>query len=188
MNTRFTSKYMARVAVLGAIASVLFFFPEVPIFYFYKLDFSMLPALLGGFALGPVAGLLVTLIKDLTGLLHSSSAGVGELADFLISAAFVVTASVIYARRRTHRAAVMGMLAGLVAMIVAGIALNLWVLIPLYMSPEALQGFLSTTPFSSALEFVLLVAGPFNLIKGLAIGIPTYYLYMPLRPLLKGRE
>ena len=77
MRTRYTPQYVSRVAVLAAVASVLFFFPEIPIFYFYQLDFSMLPALLAGFALGPLAGLFVTLIKDLTGLLHSTSSGVG---------------------------------------------------------------------------------------------------------------
>ena len=188
MRTRFTAKYTARVAVLGAVASVLFFFPEIPIAYFYQLDFSMLPALLAGFALGPVAGVLVTLIKDLTGLLHSTSGGIGELADFLISSAFILTAAMLYMRRRTRGGALAGMLAGLAAMCVAGTLLNLWVLIPFYMSPEALQGFLASTPFKSAWEFVLLVTAPFNLLKGGVIGVMTYFLYMPLRPLLKGKE
>ncbi len=148
----------------------------------------MLPALLAGFALGPLAGVLVTLIKGLTGLLHSSSGGIGELADFVISIAFIITAAVIYARRRTLRAAVVGMLLGLLAMCLVGMAMNLWVLLPMYMSPEALQGFLASTSFDSAEQFVLAVTGPFNLIKGTAIGLLTYWLYMPLRPLLKGKD
>jgi riboflavin transporter FmnP len=81
------------------------------------------------------------------------------------------------------------MLAGLVLMCVTGALLNLWVLIPMFLAtPEALNGFLSTTPFASAETFVLLVTAPFNLLKGGVIGILTYFLYMPLRPLLKGRQ
>ncbi|MEG0513520.1 MAG: ECF transporter S component, partial [Clostridia bacterium] len=70
------------ISILAAISAVLYMV-EIPVVLFYKLDFSNLPVLLGTFAMGPFAGMLVLLVKDLLGLLHSSSQGVGEIADFL---------------------------------------------------------------------------------------------------------
>ena len=78
-----TTRELATVAILAAISAVLFMI-EIPVVLFYKLDLSHLPVLLGTFAMGPVPGTLILLVKSLLGLLHSSSQGVGELADFLM--------------------------------------------------------------------------------------------------------
>ena len=94
-------QYMTRIAILGALSAVLFPL-EIPIVAFYKLDFSTLPALLGAFSMGPLPGLAILLIKDLSRLAYSSSMYVGELADFIMSAAFILPASLIYRKHKTH--------------------------------------------------------------------------------------
>ena len=96
-------QYMTRIAILGALSAVLFPL-EIPIVAFYKLDFSTLPALLGAFSMGPLPGLAILLIKDLSRLAYSSSMYVGELADFIMSAAFILPASLIYRKHAQNRA------------------------------------------------------------------------------------
>jgi len=90
----FTTFNLTRMALLAAVSSILFLI-EIPIVAFYKLDLSNLPVLLGAFSMGTLPGLIILGIKSLIGLLHSSSAGVGELADFIMGAALVVPASLI---------------------------------------------------------------------------------------------
>ena len=119
MNTNI--KKVTRVGVLSAVAAILFLIPGIPIFPpIYKLDFSTLPPLLGGFAMGPVAGVVITFIKAAIGCITSDSQGVGELADFLVSSALVVSASLIYRRNRTLKGALIGMGVGIVLMTIVG--------------------------------------------------------------------
>ena len=92
--TRFSVGVMTRIAILAAIASILFLI-EIPIVAFYKLDLSDIPVLLGAFSMGAVPGLVILALKSAIGLLHSSSAGVGELADFIMGAALVIPAALV---------------------------------------------------------------------------------------------
>ena len=192
---RFSTGYITRVAVLGAIGGVLFLIPGIPIIGFYKLDFSTLPAILGGFALGPFAGFLCVLIKVLVGMLNSSSMCVGEIADLLASSAFVVISSLYYVKHRDRRGALIGMvLATLVMTVIAAFA-NYYILIPFYISvmnyPTA--AIISMTakviPAIDSLEKVVMLATtPFNLFKGICLSALTFLLYKRLSPLLHGRK
>ena len=92
---------MTRIAILAAAASILFLL-EIPVVAFYKLDLSNIPVMLGAFSMGTVPGLIILGLKSAIGLLHSSSAGVGELADFIMGAALLIPASVIYHRNKTQ--------------------------------------------------------------------------------------
>ena len=104
---------MTRIAILAAAASILFLL-EIPIVAFYKLDLSNIPVLLGAFSMGTVPGLIILGLKSAIGLLHSSSAGVGELADFIMGTALLIPASLIYSavpmiksREQVHYAALL---------------------------------------------------------------------------------
>ena len=66
------------------------------------MDFSNIPVLLGGFSMGPLAGVIILAITNLIGLIHSSSMGVGKLADFIMGAALVIPAAVIYHRGKSR--------------------------------------------------------------------------------------
>lgn len=188
-----TTKKMTRIGVLSAVAALLFLIPGIPIVPpIYKLDFSTLPALLGGFSMGPLAGALIVLVKDLVGLFTTQTGGVGELADFVVSASLVVTAAALYATRRTLKGALIGMGLGILLMIVVGCAANYYVLIPFYQNvmgfpTEQVIKLVQATipPVDSLWKLILLATAPFNLIKGVVLCGVTALLYKRLSPLLQ---
>lgn len=130
---------MVRIAMLTAVSLVLMQF-EIPIVAFYKLDFSNVPVLLGAFAMGPLNGLLVLLLKNvLDGLLLSQSLGVGQLADFTVVAGLILPAALIYRKNRTMKGAVIGMVVGTVCMAIMGAIMNYFVLNPCILQENCLH-------------------------------------------------
>ena len=191
-----SAKLIARVGVLGAIAALLFLIPGIPIVPpIYKLDFSTVPVLLGGFSLRPVPGLLILLIKDLVGLTNSSSMGVGELADFLASAAMMLTAVAIYRRHHSRRGALIGLIAGTAVMTAAAALINYYIVIPFYvaamnMPAEAIVSMIGKVipAVDSLPKLIAFATTPFNLLKGVVLSVITFLLYKRLSPLLKGEK
>ena len=175
-----TTRELATVAILAAISAVLFMI-EIPVVLFYKLDLSHLPVLLGTFAMGPVQGTLILLVKSLLGLLHSSSQGVGELADFLMGFAMLLPAGLIYQRNKTRKGALIGMAVGTVVATIVAVLSNLYIMIPFY-------GTAIIPAVDSTLKFVLLITAPFNLLKWVLISALTGLMYKPLSPILHGRK
>ncbi len=185
------AQYITRVAILAAVAFVLMYV-ELPLPFippWLKLDFSEIPVLLGAFALGPVAGIIIQGIKCLLFLLirGSMSGGVGELANFLIGVAFVVVAAIIYKKKHNFKFAIIGTLIGLlVAAVVAGI-LNYYVLIPFYantglMPMEAIIAASSAInpAADSLLGYVLIFAMPFTAAKLAIDSVVVFLLYKKL--------
>lgn len=190
---RINTRSLVIIAVFAALASILFMldFPMFPAVPFYKLDFSNLPVMLVTFSIGPIEGLLTLLIKDLTGLLHSSSGFVGELADFLMSAAFLLPAGLIYRKHKNRKMALIGMAVGVVIGIAAAIVVNLFILFPFYgVGEETLVRMGSKVfPFIRNMTgFVVMITGLFNLIKGGIICILCFIIYKPLSPILHGKR
>ena len=188
------TKKIARIGVLAAVAGILFLIPGIPMFQdIYKLDFSTLPALLGAFSMGPLAGVMIVLIKDIIGCITSNSMYVGELADFLVSSALVVTASLWYQRNRTFKGALIGMSMGIVLMTIVGALANYYILIPFYVHVkgfpvEALIGMMAALvpAIDNLWEVILFITIPFNIVKGLVLCGITAVLYKRLSPLLRG--
>ena len=190
----FTTANITRIAILAALSAILFLI-EIPVVAFYKLDLSNLPALLGGFAMGPIPGLLILLIKDLTGMLHSSSMYVGELADFIMGAAIVLPSAIIYRRNRTRKGAMIGMLTGVVVAIVVAVLVNWQIMLPFYstafgMPMEAVVGMAqkAVPAVDTVWKLLLYITAPFNLLKGAVLSLLTFLLYKRLAPLLHGRR
>ena len=190
MRKNLSVQYLTRIAVLTALASILFLI-EIPVVAFYKLDLSNLPVLLGAFSMGPVPGLIILLLKSLIGMLHSSSMYVGELADLIMGAAFVLPAALIYRRHKTRNTALIGMAVGTVVMIVVAVLVNWKLMIPFYMTAygmpmEAVVGMATKAlPFvDTEWKLLLCVTAPFNLLKGVVLSALTYVLYKHLSPLL----
>ena len=190
-KSRFSVATMTRIAILAAAASILFLI-EIPIVAFYKLDLSNIPVLLGAFSMGPVPGVIILALKSAIGLLHSSSAGVGELADFVMGAALIIPASVIYHRKKSRKNAIIGMAIGTVCMVIVGVLMNKWVMLPFYMSAfhMDMDGIIKAAGVAgvdSEWKLLLLVTGPFNLLKGVVLSIVTALIYKPLSPILHGK-
>ncbi|MDR0380978.1 MAG: ECF transporter S component [Oscillospiraceae bacterium] len=180
VNTRM----LVIVALFSALSSVLMYldFP-LPFFPpFLKLDFSDLPALLGTFWFGPSAGIAVALVKNLIHLFISSTGGVGELANFIVSAALTGTAGLVYRLRRTRGGAVAGLACGTLAMTLAGIAANYYLLLPFFAKVMPMETIVAMCArlipsIRTTWDIVLLSITPFNLFKGALISGLTFLLY-----------
>lgn len=103
-KTRVNVKTITQIGMLAAIAVVLMLF-EIPLPFapaFYQIDFSEVPVLVGCFAMGPVAGAVIEMVKIILNLLMNGTvtAGVGEMANFLIGCAFCVPAGIIYREKQ----------------------------------------------------------------------------------------
>lgn len=196
-KSRMTTHKIVQIAMLGAIAAVLMMF-EFPMPFlapsFYEFDFSELPVLIGGFALGPVAGILIELLKILLHLLikGTHTAFVGELGNFLIGCGMVVPASLIYRYIKTKKGAVIGLICGTICMSVAGAFVNAFLLLPAYgkafgMPVEAFveMGAAIHPSVDSLFKFCLMLVTPFNLVKGAIISVLTLLLYKRISILLK---
>ena len=191
-------RMMVQIAVLGAAATVLMAL-EFPVPFlappFYKLDFSEIPVLVGAFALGPAAGAAIELLKVLLHMLPqgTQTAGVGDLANFLIGCSYVIPAAMIYRSKKTRRRAVAGLAAGSVCMVFAGCVMNAFVLLPAYAAAFRVpvesfveMGAAIHPAINSLFRFCLLAVGPFNLLKGIADAAVTLLIYKRIRGLLKG--
>ena len=187
-------QYMTRIAILGALSAILFMI-EIPVVAFYKLDVSTLPALLGAFSMGPMAGLAILLIKDLFGLLHSGTMYVGELADFIMGFAMLLPAGLVYQRMKSRKGAIVGMILGSIVATIVAVLTNVYIMIPFYgtaygMPVEAIVGMgAAVVPaVDSVWKFVLLITAPFNVLKWAVISVVTALIYKPLSPILHGRR
>ena len=195
-GTRTSVRTIVQVGMLGALATILMMF-DFPLPFapsFYKIDLSEVPVLIGCFALGPVAGAPVELVKILVNLVltGSGTGGVGEIANFIIGCAFCVPAGIIYRRNRTRKNALIGMITGVVVMTVLGCFVNAYVLLPVYskafgMPIDALVGMGTAvnSHITSLTTFVLLAVAPFNLLKGVVVSLIVFLIYKKISPVFK---
>lgn len=170
---------MVKIGVLSAIAFLLQFIGSavgLNIGGFLTIEFSDLPALIGAFALGPLAGILIELIKNLLHCSITSTGFVGELANLVTNGIFVLTAGLIYKKNRTFKGAVIGTVVAIFVMTAAAMLTNLFIMLPMYM-PKA--------DFSTKMNLVFYTITPFNFCRGLVLSILTFLLYKRLTPILK---
>lgn len=189
---------MVLIAMFSAIAVVLMYFdfPVVAVApSFYKMDFSEVPALIGSFMLGPCAGVIIEAVKV---LLHmflkgTSTAFVGDFANFILGCFYIVPAAVIYHMHKTRKMAILALVFGGIILIVSGTILNAYYLLPKYSELYGMpvQSFIDmgnkiNGSITDIFSFVALAVAPFNLLKALADGIITTLLYKYLSRHLKG--
>ena len=180
-------------ALLASISYILAFI-ELPVPLspsFARMDLSDIPALIGAFALGPVIGVIIELIKNILQLLSTSTAGVGELANFLIGASYVWIAGFIYKYKRTKKGAISAYIISSIVMGVVAMIVNYFILLPLFETfmplDQLIASFSEFLPFiQTKLDVVLYNVLPFNVIKGLVVGLVTMVVYKKLTPVLKG--
>lgn len=185
------------IGMFSAIAGILHCLDfAVPVLApgFYKLDFSELPALIAGFAFGPVAGVMVEFLKILVKLLlkSTSTAFVGDLANFLIGCMLVLPASAIYCFKKTRTRAIVGCAVGTLIMTVFGTWFNAVYLLPtfsvLFHMPldQILEMGRAINPrVTSLTSFVILMVAPINIIKGAGVSVLTLLVYKRISRVLK---
>ena len=184
------TRYLVQIGMLAGIAVVLMLF-DIPLPFapsFYQIDLSELPVLIGAFAMGPMAGVLIELIKVLLNLVinGTDTAFVGEFANFLIGCALIVPAALVYQRKKTRKSAVIGMAA-------VGGVINAYVLLPAYSAAFGIpidglveMGAAVNQAITSLPTFCLFAVVPFNLVKGLVVSVITLLLYKHISRILKG--
>ena len=195
-----TTHNLTVAAMLSAVAFILMFieFP-IPMLIpaFIKMDFSDLPALLGAFALGPVYGVIISFMKNLLHIVikGTSTACVGELSNFILGAIFSAVAGYIYKHHKSRKTAIIGAVAGAVAMGVLSVPSNYFVVYPAYvqfyhMPLEAILGmYQAILPSANSLIKCLVIFNmPFTLVKGLLDALICMLIYKPLSPILHGRK
>ena len=194
-KSKFNARFIAGTAMLSAVAFILQYIEiAIPIMpAFIKFDFSDLPALIGTFAYGPLCGVIVCLIKNLLHLMDSNSMLVGELSNFILGAAFVIPAGLIYKHKKSKRSALLGGITGAVFMGIFCVFSNYFIVYPVYyqvaMPEEAILGMYQAIlpSMKSILQSLLVFNLPFTIVKGLISVAITMLVYKPLSPILKGR-
>jgi riboflavin transporter FmnP len=194
-NTKINARYIAVTGMLSAIGFILMYIEfSVPIMpSFIKMDLSELPALIGAFAYGPVCGILICLVKNVLHMTVSSTALVGELANFILGAVFVGTAGLIYKKKKTKKGAVVASVVGAVLMGLACIPVNYFITYPFYynfMPEEVVLGmYQAILPFvKNILQSLVIFNFPYTTIKGLISVVITLLTYKHLSPILKGKH
>ncbi|MFZ7120556.1 MAG: ECF transporter S component [Eubacteriaceae bacterium] len=187
------TKYLTRIGVLSTIAFILMFieFP-IPIFpSFLKFDISDIPALLGAFAMGPIAGVIIELLKNILHVIvkGSETGGVGQLANFLIGSAWVIPVGVLYKRKKSKKYALISLAVGAGSMIIMAALANYYILLPFYakiMPVEVIVG-LGSAINAKIVDFATLILygiTPFNIFKTIVISLITIGLYKKVSPIL----
>ncbi len=184
---------LVMVALLAAISTVLMWI-EVPIPGlppFLKLDISSVPVMLGSFMFGPVAGISIALVKSLVHALSTQTAGVGELADFIITSSFALTAGIIYKFNRTKKGALIASVASIGVITVVGALANYFILLPFYaaayMPMEAIiEMCQAINPnITDVKGYIIFGVVPFNLLKGTVVAVINYLLYKRLSGMIR---
>ena len=187
--------FITYTAIFSAMAAVLMLL-EFPLSFlapeFYKLDFSELPVMISTFYLGPVAGVVTELIKIVLKLLikGTSTAFVGDFANFAVGCAFVLPASMIYHAKPGKKTAGIGLICGTLIMTVFGSAFNGLYLIPKFAQMfGGLDGIIAMGSkvngnINSVWTLVFFSVVPFNLIKGVVVSLLTFLLYKRISPLM----
>ena len=192
-NKNISTKTLAKIGVLSAVAYVLMFISvPLPIFpSFLKLDVSDIPAIFGGMAMGPLSGFIIALIKNLLQIGSTFTGGVGEIANAIIGGTYVVIISYAYKRRSDIKGVLIGAVLGTIAMTIVGCVSNYFVVTPLYgqvfgsLDAIIAMGTAINPKIHDLFTFVVWVYGPFNLIKATVMTICVLPLYKKVDKILK---
>ena len=197
LNKVGSTRFLTVCGMFGALAAILMLL-DFPVFFapsFYKIDLSELPVMIGGMYLGPVAAVVIEVIKILLKLVlkGTTTAFVGDFANFVTGCAFVLPAVIIYHLKKTKKNALIGLITGTLVLIVFGVIFNAVYLLPafskLYGIPmDALIGMGNAVnpKINNITSFVILAVGPLNLLKGAVISILTMLIYKRISRILHG--
>ena len=188
-------RMIALIAIFGALAAVLMVFrfplPFMP--PFLSFDLAGVPELIVAFTFGPLAGILVVVLRILLQLVISgtNSMFTGELQGLMLSLALVLPASIIYQHNKTQKGAIQGMVAGSITNVVVAVFTNMVIIIPFYVALYGMDmdAIISMTqavnPYvDSTFKLVLLGIIPFNIIKNVATCLVTFVIYKKISPVM----
>lgn len=164
--------FSAAAFILQMIGSIM----QLKVAGFLEMEISDLPAIIMAFALGPWAGVLVELIKNLLHIAFTSTGGVGEFANFIMNGSSVLICGLVYAHNKTKKNAVVALILSVITMVIVGIAANFYIMLPLYMHDA---------DFNTKLSLTLFTIAPFNLCKSTAVSVISILVYKKISRLIK---
>lgn len=184
----FSTNVLVIISLFSALSYVLMLLESPAYLGFLRIELSDIPAIIGGIQFGPLAGVFIELIKNLVKVITATkTAGVGELANFIVSIAYVIPVSILYHSIKGKKKYALTFGSGIIAMTVAGYVVNYFITVPLYATlyggiDNIISIAQATIPGIKDLNtLVLLGITPFNIVKGLLISIVGYYCYKLLR-------
>ena len=191
-NTRV--RYIVKIGLLSALSVIVMLF-EFPLVFiapsFYELDLSEAVIMMGSFAMGPLAAVLMELIKNvLTILINGTTTGfVGEFANFVTGCCLTVPAALVYKYRKSLKGALVGMAIGIVSLAMVGGLINYYIMLPMYSAFIPLDAIIDagaaiTGFIHNKFTFVLFAVVPFNIVKGILCSIIALLLYKRLSKIL----
>lgn len=198
-NPKFSTAYIAKMAILTAIAFILYAFAKfnLPFMFpsFLEIQISELPALLAGFSMGPISGCLAVIIKCLLKFPLTTTAYVGEATDILLGIAFVLPASLIYYFHKDKKHALIGLCVGSACLTGLSILVNRFISIPFFVQLyfggnfDAIVGVLKPLYKNVTIDtfytyYLLLGVLPFNLFRCIIVSGLTFVLYKRLSKIL----
>lgn len=193
------NKKIALTAILSTLATILYMFIKFPLPMLFPsfLDFqvSNLPAIIGGFLLGPVYGSLIVIIRFLIKLSFTSTQYVGELADLIIGLAVVISSSIIYIKNKTRKGALIALTTSTVIWVITSVLLNRYVLVPFYIElvfkgdVNAFVNFCKIIPGINEQnymqKYLVYAVLPFNLLLSISVNLITFLVYKRLSNFIK---
>ena len=194
-----TTRFIARTAVFAAISIILYTVPflkfSIPGLFpsFLEIHLDEVPALIAGFAYGPLSGFIIVLIKTIVKLPLTNTACVGELADFIYSTAFVIPAALIYKHHRNIKGAIVSLAVATGVQIVVASVVTTYVMLDMYamfyhfpkVAILSMCQTINPNVKDLGLPFMLMVSLPFNALKDAIVIAITFVLYKRLRLLFK---
>ncbi|MCK5388655.1 MAG: ECF transporter S component [Candidatus Izimaplasma sp.] len=186
------------IANLSALSVLFYFVLKFPLPFifpsFLDIQFSNLPAIIGGFVLGPIGGGAIVFIRTLIKLPFSTTAGAGELIDLIIGLSTVLTSSIIYKRMKTKKGAIIASLWGMFAWVFVAVMANYLFVIDFYIAfyfngaVEPLVGMLSIIPGVTTenymSKYILFAAIPFNILLSSIVYLITFLVYKRISHLI----
>lgn len=186
-KTLFSTRELVTIGLFSALAYVLMLLESPGYLGFLRIEFSDVPAILGGLGYGPAAGVFIELIKNLIKVLSTKTIGAGELSNFLVGSAFVIPLSIIYRKWKGKHKLLVGYVVSVISMCIAGMLVNYFITVPIYSNMfggmEALIGFVGgMTPgflptIDSMWKLILIGITPFNVVKGTMVAVVSYYVF-----------
>jgi len=179
----FTTKTMVTVSLLSALSYVLMLLESPPFIGFLRLELSDIPAIIGAFQFGPLAGVVIELIKNLIkAITATKTAGIGELANFLVSVAYVVPAAYLYKKLVGKYKSLISFSVATISMTICGILVNYFITVPLYATlyggiENVLAAATAISGIKDKLTLILYGITPFNIVKGIFLGVVGHYTY-----------
>lgn len=176
-NKIFTTKKIVTLALFVALSYIISFFsfPIFPAAPYMKLDFGNVFILLPALLFGPFEGIAICLVKELLSLINTSSGGIGEIANFIMTSSYILIPSIVYKYRKGIASVIVSLLCACITGTVVATLTNRFIIFPLYMGSAAAD------VFDSVFVFVIL----FNLIKTASISILSFILYKRLSTFFK---